>query len=395
MERKIDAPGKKLKLFRNQTPQGLGTHTNQHSQRLRDFLQLQIDLLVTHAQIQWVEVIYYNPQIPNQRQSVEASQTSFPCSDETRIYLESEQWLSHNQFSLTLQPIGEQGIEAGFYACHLSGQNQPGQYLLLFVERPLSHTCRQSIKRISACIHDYLDISQQNYQQQQQIESLEDIVQRVGHQLRHPLGLVSLYAHNLKQTLPEGKEQEQAAVICQTTRSLNQSLNEIMQCGSSQKLQITLQDLRSLVLKTIDEFQGWIAEKDLQINYSDRVLMLKLDPLQIKQVLNNLLSNAIHFSPKGRAIFIDWREAQGNALLSVTDEGPGLSSEDLPKLFKPFYTRRAGGTGLGLSIAQKVVLDHGGKLWARNAPGKGAEFSMSLPRCFSSIHHLAEDNTAC
>jgi signal transduction histidine kinase len=106
------------------------------------------------------------------------------------------------------------------------------------------------------------------------------------------------------------------------------------------------------------------------------------------------LSNAIHFSPQGATIFIDWQEQQGDVLLTLRDEGSGLSSEDLQKLFKPFYTRRSQGTGLGLAIAQKIVLDHGGKLWARNAPKKGAEFSISLPRLIPSID-ISEDNAAC
>ncbi len=395
MENQIDTPRTSLKLVRNPIAQTVETNTLQHrTQKLRQFLQLQIDLLAAQPQIQWVEVVCQDLQTSHQRQGLEASLNPFPGSAKTQIFLQTEQWLGDRPATLTLQPIVAAFIEPGFYSCQFGKQGQPNQYLLIFAEGPLPHTCRQLIKRIAAGIGEYLEDHQQNSQQQQKIEILEDIVQRVGHQLRHPLGLINLYAHNLNRILPNGKEQEQASVICKTAHSLSQNLTEIMQCASSEKLQITSQDLRGLVLKTLEDFQGWIAEKQLQIHCSDHALFLKIDPLQIKQVLSNLLSNAIHFSPQGAKIFIDWKEQQSNVLLTLTDEGPGLSQEDLEKLFKPFYTRRLGGTGLGLAITKKVVLDHGGKLWAKNVPNKGAEFSISLPRFVSSIN-LQEEKTAC
>lgn len=395
MEIQLENLRTSLEPLKTGTPQTPETKTFQHSARkLQHLLQLQIDLLAAQSQIKWVEIVYCDPQISNQRQVLEASQTSFPGSEKTQTYLQTEQWLGNFTYALTLKPIVADSIEPGFYCCQFGEQNQPNQYLLIFVEGSLPYTCRQLIKRIAAGVSEYLDNHRQNEQQQQQIEILEDIVQRVGHQLRHPLSLINLYAHNLNRLLPKGKEQEQASVICKTANSLSQSLTEIMQCASSEKLQIAPQELRSLVLKSLEDFHGWVAEKQLQIHCSNDTLFLKFDSLQIKQAFSNLLSNAIHFSPQGAKIFIDWQEQQGNVVLTLTDEGPGLSSEDLQKLFKPFYTRRTGGTGLGLAIAKKIVLDHGGKLCAKNAPHKGAEFSISLPR-FGSPISLQEKNTAC
>lgn len=393
MENRIDNPGPNLKLVKNLNPQTSQTDALQHrAQRLKRFLQLQIDQLAAQSQVQWIEAVYQNPQNPDQRQGLEASQTSFPCSEETLTSLQSEQWLT-DPSPLKLKPIVSGTIEPGFYSCSFGSPSQPHQYLVLFIKGALSHAARQLIKRTAASIKDYLDLQQENCQQQQQIQVLEDIVQRVGHQLRHPLGLINLYANNLKRLL-KGREQEQVSVICKTTDCLSQSLTEIMQCARSNALQIASHDLNPVVRKTLTEFQGWITEKQIQIHCCDRPLELKFDPLQIKQALSNLLSNAIHFSPQGASISIDWQACQGNVLLTVKDEGPGLSSDDLQKVFKPFYTRRKDGTGLGLAIAQKVVLDHGGNLRAKNRAGSGAEFSMSLPRFISSINRT-EEGTAC
>jgi signal transduction histidine kinase len=395
MESQIDNPVTALKLLKNPVSQSSSPLALQRGNgKLRQFLQLQIDQLATQSQIQWVQAVYYDPRLPAQREDIEASQTLFSPSEETLNNLQAERWLVGSLSTSTLKPIVLSGVETGFYSYDFGGQNQPNQYLLLFIKGLPSYDCRQFIKRTAASIAAYLEEHQQNCQQRQQIQILEDVVQRVGHQLRHPLSLINLYAHNLKRLLPSGKEQEQASVIAKTAHALNQSLTEIMQCASSKKIQKTSQDLHNVVLKTLEEFQGWIEEKHLQVCCSNRTLMLKLDPLQIKQALSNLLSNAIHFSPQGAKIFIDWRDRQGSVLLTLQDQGPGLSSEDLEQLFKPFYTRRPEGTGLGLAIAQKVVLDHGGKLWAKNVPGKGAKFSISLPRFTSSIERL-EENTAC
>ena len=387
-------PSIHIKLLKNLSLQSEKGTSQYFTQKLKHFLQLQIDQLAAQSQIQWTKVVYQDLQMPDCQQVLEASHMPFSFAKETWDYLQTEDWLADVSSALSPKPIDSEIIEKGFYYCHLGETRQPNQYLLLFANGPLSYTHRQFIKRTAASIDEYLDEHQQNWQHRQKIQILEDLVQRVGHQLRHPLGLINLYAHNLSQLLPKSKEQEQASVICKTARDLDRTLTEIVQSASSKKLQLVPQDIRSLVHETVEEFQGWILEKDLQICCTDRRLTLKIDPLQIKQAIGNLLSNAIHFSSQGAKIFINWQEQQGDVLLTLRDEGPGLSSEDLEKLFKPFYTRRSEGTGLGLAIAQKIVLDHGGKLWAKNAPRKGAEFFITLPRLISFIN-LSEENTAC
>jgi signal transduction histidine kinase len=395
MEHQIDNPRTNLTLIKDPSHQTLGINTHQNpTQKLQQFLQLQIDLLAAQSEIQWIEVVYHDPQTPSQRKVIEASQTPFPGLAETKNYLQTEQWLENSIPTSALKPIVEKAIETGFYCYQFGEQSHSHQYLLVFAKKGLSHTCRQLIKRTAAGISAYLDNHRQNGQQRQQIEILEDVVKRVGHQLHHPLSLIHLYAHNLNRVLPKGKEQEQVAVIGKTAHLLSQSLTEIMQCASSEKLQITPQDLRSLIYKILEDFQGWIDEKCLQIFCTNHSLTLDLDPMQIKQAFSNLLSNAIHFSPHGAKIFINWQEQTDNVLLTFTDEGSGLSPEDQQKLFKPFYTKREGGTGLGMAITKKVVLDHGGNIWARNAPNKGAEFLISLPRFVSAINHQTE-KTAC
>ncbi|PZD70863.1 Sensor protein ZraS [Acaryochloris thomasi RCC1774] len=367
-----------LKLVRKSRPP---MQKSRKSSKVERFLQLQIDQLVSQPQIKWARVVCEDPSSIHHQLVAHASQIPFQMSRATLATIRTEDWLTEVSSHLGLNPVA--GLTTGFYYCSLNDQKP--QYLLLFIDGSPSHLLRQWIKRTSEVLEESLESYQQAAKQSRKIELLEEVVQRVGHQLRHPLSLINLYANNLAVVLPQGPEQEQVTVINQTAQSLNQMLTEIMQCAKNDKLQLISQDLRSLMQETLADFRGWIQEKGIRVRLPERTVNLPLDPLQIKQAFNNLISNAIHFSPENSELLINWEMAQGNVRLSISDEGPGLPQDDLDNLFKPFFTRREGGTGLGLAIVQKVVRAHGGKLWAKNVAGRGAEFSMSLPRLSANL----------
>jgi signal transduction histidine kinase len=110
------------------------------------------------------------------------------------------------------------------------------------------------------------------------------------------------------------------------------------------------------------------------------------DPARLRQCLENLIANAVQQSPKGAAvsIFVKLRKAQrenDTVLVEIVDEGPGIPSEMLPRLFDRYVTGegRSGGLGLGLYLAKRVAAVHGGDLTVESPPGKGARFILSLP----------------
>ena len=216
--------------------------------------------------------------------------------------------------------------------------------------------------------------------QKTEIQLLEDILHKVGHQLRNSLGFIGLYAHNLYLGLEDSPWQEQATIISESIQDLDTNLNELIDCGQSAKLRVTFQDLRSLVVESITNLQPLINQKKVKILIPDTSTTLKIDRLQMKQVFDNILSNAVHFSPNSGTITCSWQIFQDEVLIKISDQGPGLSKEDLQKVFTPFYSRRRGGTGLGLTIAKKIVLDHQGSIWAQVLSEKGAQFSVILPR---------------
>jgi signal transduction histidine kinase len=361
------------------------------SKKLHHFFQLQIKQLTAHPAIQWAQIVYLDPLANPHRQVVQAAKHFL--SQELVTYLQTEAWLIDFPPVLTLAPIASENLDSGFYFCPYGYQHQQCQYLLLRIEGTLSPGLQQLIQQTAVLLSNQLDLYSEVWQQSNQIQLLEQIVQRVGHQLRHPLSLIHLYAENLCHGLPQGQWQEQATIICEVAQDLDQNLSELLHCSCSEALRVTSQDLRSLVSESIQRFHAGIVQKRLSIQYPDASMMLNLDRAQMKQVFDNLLSNAIHFSPDGGTITWNWQIFHSEVLITIADSGPGLSSEDLQCLFNPFYSRRPGGVGLGLAIARKSVLDHQGNLWARNLSNQGAEFLMILPRANPSM--TQQENDAC
>ncbi len=347
---------------------------------LQSFYQLQAEQLVAQYPIFWVRIVYHDPLVSTQQEVTDRAQTQPPFSQQTLTYLRSEVWLLDFPPAFTLNELSLDALTSSCYICPFGYRNQKPEYILVLAHEPLSPTLQQYVKQCAVLLSKYLDLHSACGCQQSEIQLLEQIVQGIGHQLRNPLALINLYAENLCLGLPTGPWQEQATIIRETIQYLDTNLTELIYCDQGPKLRVTLQDLRTLVAESIQGLQPWICQKQLQVFYPDTSTTLAIDRLQMKQVFDNLLSNAIHFSPHSGTITFNWQIFQGEVMIRISDQGPGLSQEDIQKIFTPFYFRRSGGTGLGLTIAKKIVLDHQGSIWAQNLLEGGAQFSLSLPR---------------
>ena len=161
---------------------------------------------------------------------------------------------------------------------------------------------------------------------------------------------------------------------------MNISLDHLMEMDDLTANNVDDYDLRILLEQCRQEMQPWIDQKQLTTIYDPYPLWLRGQVWKIKQVWQNLLSNAIAFSPFSGQITITWQTFQTEVLIKISDNGPGFSDEDLRLMGTPFYSRRPGGTGLGLAIAKQIILEHHGSLWADNLPAGGAQFYITLPR---------------
>ena len=117
----------------------------------------------------------------------------------------------------------------------------------------------------------------------------------------------------------------------------------------------------------------------------DKPILVEIDPDKLTQVIDNIISNALKYSPEGGKVTFKIKEQDDEVIVSIADQGVGIPKGNVEKIFGRFYrvdkarTRKLGGTGLGLAIAKEMVEAHGGRIWARSIEGKGTTVFFSLP----------------
>jgi signal transduction histidine kinase len=343
---------------------------------LAHFCQLQVEQIAAQPAIVWAQIVYYDPVLKTQQAAVSREGLDRHTRDELKLKIN----LAGFPPVLTLTVLPLASLDRKGYLCPIGYKDHQLQYILIIANKPLASSACDYLISCAKLVSKHFELHSSLCHQETENQLLEQIVHRVGHQLRNPLSLISLYAENLRLELAASHTQTQAVVIRDTVQDLLSDLNDLIYCGKSSQLRIALHDIHVLMAETIQDLQPWIVEKQLNMIYSPVPVTLRVDRVQIKQVFTNLLSNAIHFSPKSGTIHLNWQVFQGEVLIQVTDQGQGLSDSDLKKIFTPFYSQRPGGTGLGLTIAKKIILDHQGSLWAQNSPEGGAQFSFTLPR---------------
>jgi signal transduction histidine kinase len=158
-------------------------------------------------------------------------------------------------------------------------------------------------------------------------------------------------------------------------------------------LQIARHDLVPLVKDVVDLFDATEPERRIDVSFPSRPVWVEGDPLRMEQIISNLISNALKYSPSARTVEIGLRRVDGEACLWVRDHGIGISEDDQRRLFEPF--QRAGlskdsipGAGLGLYVVQRLVRAHRGRLDVASRPGEGATFTVYLPLATAPAEQL-------
>ena len=146
-------------------------------------------------------------------------------------------------------------------------------------------------------------------------------------------------------------------------------------------------DLAELTRQAVAALAAQYSEAQVEVRVdAGAAVPVHADPGRLTQVITNLLTNAIHYNREGGSVAIAVKLDADHVLLSVADTGVGIAQEDQKHLFERFYrvdkarSREQGGTGLGLSIVKHIVQGHGGTVWVKSEPGKGATFFFTLPQ---------------
>jgi signal transduction histidine kinase len=320
--------------------------------------------------------------VPETENSTQSSKSSSLTSSESIFaisYFHQEKWL---QQDLPILKISELSVADTYhaYVCCIGEQSLLGaEYIFICTGEILSPQQRKLLLGNAQILSHYLVMYKERSRHLAEITALSEALGCAEHQLRNPLALINLYAENLRLNLPDGCWRQQAQIISQTVDELGAKLTDLLYQGQQASLQIKQHNLQTIVAQSITALQPWLEQKNIQIHYPDKPVNVTVDSWQMKQVFDNLLTNAVHFSPENGTVICNWHIYNHEVLVEICDHGSGISESELKLIFTPYYSRRLGGTGLGLAIAQKIILAHQGNLWAENIPEGGAQFSFTLP----------------
>ena len=235
--------------------------------------------------------------------------------------------------------------------------------------------------------------------EQQKIDrERRNFVSNVSHELRTPLTSIKSYTEALVDGAWENKEIAPGflKVIETETERMMRMITDLLNLSRMDQNRLGLEkefiNMNELVVHIVSRFEMVLQsepyrDKNYRIltDITQRDLWVELDQDKITQVLDNIINNAIKYSPDGGRIIVRLMETHTDIIVSVSDEGLGIARKDIPHLFDRFYrvdkarSRAMGGSGLGLAIAQEVVQLHGGKIWVNSIENKGSTFFVSLP----------------
>lgn len=215
-----------------------------------------------------------------------------------------------------------------------------------------------------------------------------------AHDLRNPLGVIQGFSAILLETLAGKIDDESLSMLANINSSTNFMLNLISEYldvavieSGKIRLDLIKQDFAAFVKENIRLNEKAASVKHISIVFKceDSIPKVSFDKNRLEQVLNNLISNAIKFSPSGTTIEVEVKKGENEVILSVADQGVGIPTDQIDKLFGVFGRLVARGTagepttGLGLAIIKRIISEHQGKIWVESQPGKGSKFSVSLP----------------
>ena len=221
-------------------------------------------------------------------------------------------------------------------------------------------------------------------------ETRQAMTADIAHELRTPLAIQRAHVEALQDGVYPVTDENLLPVLEQNillTR-LVEDLRTLALADSGQlQLDKTPTDYLALVKRILDRFRPQADDRQIEMQFSPQgeCQPLDLDPGRMEQILGNLISNAMRYTPDGGWIKIILECSSSQASLSIQDSGPGIPDESLPHIFERFYradqgrSRTEGGTGLGLAIARQLTEAHGGILTAANHPDGGALISLTLP----------------
>lgn len=220
-----------------------------------------------------------------------------------------------------------------------------------------------------------------------------EVARRLAHEIKNPLTPIQLSAERLQHKLADKLApadadmlQRSTATIVQQVEAMKEMVDDFSEYAKPSKKQTVDIDLPGLVREVLALYAlraGVKFKFKFKVDYDAGLLVIKGDPVSIRQVLHNLIKNALEAIEGQGLIEISLRRVQKNNAdfieIALYDDGPGIKDEQLEQIFEPYVTTKAKGTGLGLAIVKKIIEEHGGAIWVDTSRKVGAGFIIQLP----------------
>jgi len=270
----------------------------------------------------------------------------------------------------------------------IDSQDANGEYLSLRVRFALVRRESGFISGLVAVLHDTTE-------QEKEERERRLFVSNVSHELRTPLTSVKSYLEALDEgALSEPVAPDFIKVSLDETNRMMRMVTDLLHLSridnATSHLDVELINFTAFItfiLNRFDQIRGQDEEKKYELvrDYPITSVWIEIDTDKMTQVIDNILNNAIKYSPDGGRITVTMKTTDDQMILSISDQGLGIPKQDLPRIFDRFYrvdrarSRAQGGTGLGLAIAKEIIKQHDGFIWAKSEYGKGSTFTIVLP----------------
>ena len=267
-------------------------------------------------------------------------------------------------------------------------QDENGEFLSLRVQFALIRRESGFISGLVAVLHDTTE-------QEKEERERRLFVSNVSHELRTPLTSVKSYLEALDEgALSEPVAPDFIKVSLDETNRMMRMVSDLLSLSridnATSHLDIELTNFTAFItfiLNRFDKIRSQNDDKKYEIirDYPINSIWVEIDTDKMTQVIDNIINNAIKYSPDGGKITVSMKTTDTQMILSISDEGLGIPKKDLPKIFDRFYrvdkarSRAQGGSGLGLAIAKEIIKQHNGFIWAKSEYGKGSTFTIVLP----------------
>ncbi|WEG13909.1 ATP-binding protein [Pullulanibacillus sp. KACC 23026] len=242
---------------------------------------------------------------------------------------------------------------------------------------------KQRVRGVVVLFHDITELK--NLEQMR-----KDFVANVSHELKTPITSIIGFSETLLDSSYQDRELSEKflGIIMYESKRLQNLVHDLLELSKIEQPHYSIPLIPTEVIPVMNESLPSLTERaqakaiDIQLDYKNAGIKVLSDPSRLKQIIVNLVNNAIAYTPQGGRVSIEVREEEQWGILEVSDTGIGIEKKELPRIFERFYrvdkarSRDSGGTGLGLAIVKHLVEAHGGEIEANSEVGKGSTFTI-------------------